>query len=176
MSRKPRADARLKTLPEEGQARLNEFLRDGSYADGVTFCAEEFGVETSAAALSEFYSWYGLRARFRRAKSRSRQVMDELRNRDPEVDADALADAGNQVFMMEAMESGNPKFWAMVMRQFVSLKKARTDVEKLEMQIREYEEKREKAKAEVEAALTENVSGGLSEETLRKIEGAMKLL
>jgi hypothetical protein len=56
--RKPRSDSKLRTLPTAQLNKLREWLgvEGMSYDDAIKNVREEFGVKTSRAALSEFYT------------------------------------------------------------------------------------------------------------------------
>ena len=56
--RKPRSDSKLRTLPPSQLLKLREWLGVESlaYDEVITRVRDEFGVSTSRAALSEFYS------------------------------------------------------------------------------------------------------------------------
>lgn len=70
MSRKPRSDAKLLSLPTEQQEQLASWLTEEnlSYAKARQRVKKEFGVSTSAAALQGFYSSFAAAWRYARAK------------------------------------------------------------------------------------------------------------
>jgi hypothetical protein len=68
MNKKPRADSKLNTLPDEQQAAIFEYLASHSPADCVQWLGQH-RLATSRAALSVFRSWYALRSQFARNES-----------------------------------------------------------------------------------------------------------
>ena len=56
--KKPRGDAKLKTLPDALQEELWQFLRRTTAEKAAAWLEKTHGVATSAGALSEFFSWY----------------------------------------------------------------------------------------------------------------------
>jgi hypothetical protein len=84
MSRKPRTDARLKTLPPEQQEQLFAHLRKTPYRKAVKWCAEELGVETSVGALSEFFGWFPLSRQLEQAATFAEQITEQAKA-DPEL-------------------------------------------------------------------------------------------
>ncbi len=58
---KPRSNSRLKTLSQEQQQKLFEFLRRNSRTDTMAWLAKGalgFPVKTNPASISEFFAWY----------------------------------------------------------------------------------------------------------------------
>ena len=97
MARKPRADAKLKSLPPEQKAELTDWLasENVSYAEARERLAKRFGVSTSVGALQDFYSseCFGLRNRH------ARDVADELKTQlldSPELFDEATIGAVSQ--------------------------------------------------------------------------------
>lgn len=74
---KARGDSVLKTLPDALQEELFQFLRRNTQANTIVWLADVHKVQTGAAALSEFFSWY----------PRSRYLLQQARA------ADELAEA-----------------------------------------------------------------------------------
>lgn len=59
MSKKPRGDSKLKTLPPAVQAELfTQCQGKGGYEAAREWLLAEHGVKTSAGSLSVFYGWY----------------------------------------------------------------------------------------------------------------------
>lgn len=79
--KKPRSDAKLKNLPEEQRAQLVEWLLSGlPYHTVRRLVADQFKVETSLSALSEFYQEFctaALLSRRRQAVSVADEVAAE---------------------------------------------------------------------------------------------------
>jgi hypothetical protein len=79
---KPRFDCTLKTLPEDRQSQIAEFATTNSLFDTVTWL-QESGIQTSAAALSRFLSWYRLHQQLARNESAVPTLTAELENQNP---------------------------------------------------------------------------------------------
>lgn len=80
MSVKPRADAKLKSMPPAQQETLCEWLgvENVTYAEAKARLAAQFGVKTSAAALSDYYSCIVVPWKYARARG----LADELKGLD----------------------------------------------------------------------------------------------
>lgn len=111
--RKPRADSKLKTLPEERQGQIAEFARDHSLAETVLWLRED-GVQSSAAALSEFLSWYLLRDQLRKNESTVETVLEQLRGARPDLTESDLFSAGQSFFSALAIEQRDALSWKRV--------------------------------------------------------------
>ena len=60
-TRKARSDARLKTLPKDRQEQLWQWINGTEgYKGARRLAREQWGLQTSVTALSEFYSWFAL--------------------------------------------------------------------------------------------------------------------
>jgi hypothetical protein len=108
--RKPRSDSRLKTLPEERQEQIAEYARGHSLAETVTWLKED-GFVTSAAALSEWLSWYLLRDQLERNANTVESVLDELKRSRPDLTEAELFAAGQAFFSALAIEQRDAKSW-----------------------------------------------------------------
>jgi hypothetical protein len=109
-TRKARSDSRLKTLPEERQEQIAEFAASHSLAETVTWLKED-GCVTSAAALSEFLSWYLLRGQLARNESTVETVLDQLKSSRPDLTEAELFAAGQTFFSALAIEQRDAKSW-----------------------------------------------------------------
>src|SRR4051812_5450179 len=108
--RKPRPDSRLKTLPEDRQEQIADFARTHSLAEVAAWLKED-GLVTSQAALSEFLSWYGLRAQLSRNESTVESVLEQLKKSDPNLTEAQLFAAGQSFFSALAIESRDADAW-----------------------------------------------------------------
>lgn len=112
-TRKARSDSKLKTLPEERQHSIAEFARAHSLDDTVAWLKED-GLTSSAAALSEFLSWYALRAQLARNQSTVESVLEELKQSRPELTESQLFAAGQSFFGALAIEKQDAEAWSYV--------------------------------------------------------------
>ncbi|HMJ04695.1 MAG TPA: hypothetical protein VK474_00430 [Chthoniobacterales bacterium] len=108
--RKPRPDSKLKTLPEERQEQIAEFARTHSLAQTVVWLQED-GLQTSAAALSGWLSWYLLRDQLQRNESTVDSVLNQLKTARPDLTESELFAAGQSFFSALAIEQRDAKSW-----------------------------------------------------------------
>lgn len=174
-----RADAKLKNLPE---GKLDELwlLRhplDGGKRKKIREIAallpKRFGLSASISTVSGFYKWLRQKRRTEAARKRAEQAKRELLEQNPDATPDELERLGQMIFTSETVEDGDIK-------GFVALLKASNTRRKLEIEERRVKLLEEKArKAEqIEALMKERkaAGGGLSDETLEKIERTLGML
>lgn len=117
-SRNPRADAKLKRLPEEVQAHIAELCTK----PGVTqrsildWIEKECDVKSSPAALSEWLSWYSARAEARASEARVMAFLDEERQLHPELSDAELFAKGQRMFSLLAIATQDPLAWTRVQK------------------------------------------------------------
>ena len=122
--KKVRPEAKIKTLATDVQATLWELLNvpmDGrekpmTYVEARAWLQSDCGVETSNAALSDWYSWYGLRLRTERRKAIVEQAVSELAKSDPTKSLEDLQAFGQVLFTSEAIEASDAKAFTEVWR------------------------------------------------------------
>lgn len=166
-TRKPRSDSRLKVLPEDRQAAIAEMLRSKSL-DEVRRELRADGIETSMAALSEFWSWWQVRESLRRREARVGAIIEQVHCEQPEIDADHLFRLGQSVFGALSIAEEDSAAWYRTQRLAIardSLEVERRRVALLEQKLRQ-----------VQDAVTQARDGGLTPETLARIEEAARLL
>ena len=110
MSKKPRADSQLKTLPAERQDAIIAHMRDHKLTETRTWLRDD-GLETSERALSDFWSWYHLEQQLRRNESRVETLVKRIAERRPELSQENLFDLGQEVFSAMAIEEEDAKSW-----------------------------------------------------------------
>lgn len=172
--KKPRGDAKLKTLPADLQALLFAMLRQKTAVVVKAWLAKEHQVQTSTGALSHFYAWYPLSRRLEQAADFADQLKQQLAKL-PEIalDAQKLSTVAQVAFEARALQEEDADL-------YVALKKRRQKDAELaitesrhSLALRQYEEKIAAAKAGLEKARSK---GGLSKETLALIEDQLRLL
>jgi uncharacterized protein YcbK (DUF882 family) len=99
MNRKPRADSKLKTLPEERQAAIIEFMSSHKLTETVKSLRED-GLDTSVAALSDFYSWRQLRQQFAEDETTTESLLEQLKREVPNVSDEQLDEIGQRTFSL----------------------------------------------------------------------------
>lgn len=110
MSKKVRADAVLKNLPEERQGEIFERCRTETLAAVRKWLAQD-GIKVSQQTLSEFYSWYALRASLKEAESDTENLLELIRKDAPELPEERLASIGNALFNLRAIKQQDPKLF-----------------------------------------------------------------
>ena len=78
-TRKPRADSSLKTLPDERQAEIIEYMRGHKLAETRAWLAEQ-GLETSVGSLSGFWSWWHVEIRLKHQLKEAASIAEELKS------------------------------------------------------------------------------------------------
>jgi ATP phosphoribosyltransferase regulatory subunit HisZ len=172
--KKPRGDAKLKTLPPKLQAELFALLQQHGYPEVKAMIAKEPGILTSTRALSEFYAWYPLSRHLEQATSFANDLKAQLANL-PEWQGKAaeLEKLAQIAFETSAVQNQDADL-------YIALKKRRQKDADLALHasrhalaLKQYEEKISAAKSSLEKAKSK---GGLSKETLALIEEQLKLL
>lgn len=136
---KPRSDSKLKTLPEDRQEQIIEWIRtpkSESSPGGLQHAREQLaadGLRVSLRALSEFWSWWQLRERFTAADARTAQIVDLLKERSPDMSPDRIREFGQAVFELEAIAEKDSE-------AYVSLQSLRLARESAETKGRQKEE------------------------------------
>jgi len=171
-NKKPRADSVLKTLPPDRQAVIAEYLRAHSLEDTRAWLAED-GLKTSIAALSEFFSWHALEVKRQRREQAIEHWMECEKLDHPELSDEELFTRGQRKFSMISIAEEDPENWARI--QATGFKKLQLSQEDRRIKLLE-----QKAAAfdRAQAALSEarNSKGGITPETLKRIESELKLL
>lgn len=130
--RKPRADARLKTLPEDRQAEISALLASRSLVD-VRGILREQGLETSIAALSEFLSWWQVKESLRRREQRVAGILEQINTSGPKLDTEKLFDLGQSLFGAMAISEEDSKAWHRTQRIAMDRQKLALDRERFEV-------------------------------------------
>ncbi len=174
-----RSDATLKNLPPEELEVMWRFRNPTE--GGKKLSLEEVLLEvplrygfavSSLSTVSEFYSWLRLKRRMDAAADTAAQVRLELA-KDPDVSPDDLEAIAQKVFTAEALEGGDIKGFVALAKLKLAARALDHDARKLRM----LEDSNAAAKKALADATTRaKAGGGISEETLRELEEAAKLL
>jgi hypothetical protein len=97
--KKPRADAKLKTLPEERQHAVIEHMGAHKLSETRAWLRED-GVETSAAALSLFWEWWHLQQQFTQDAATTDTLLEELKRGVPGITEEELDELGQRTFSL----------------------------------------------------------------------------
>lgn len=174
MARKPRADSKLKTLPEDRQIQAYEWVRDLGYEKALVLLEKELQVSTSIGALHDFWHWKNKSVqenRILRAITASDEILQTAGENLGKLEQATAAALQQATF--EAVMSGDPDHIKILGNLLIKTRKAALDEAQLEQRVREYEEKAAQAKTEIAKAVQ---GGGLSPEAIARIEEAAKIL
>jgi hypothetical protein len=175
MDKKPRKDSKLDTMPESRVMELRDkLLANEGYKEILDWLALECGVSSTLSALSAFYK-------------RHCAPLREDQRKLAAVKAEAIIDgSGRTDWNSATMELVKQVSFEIMSGQQVDTKTAEKfiklilkadaqDVDKRKLAM--LEEKSSSAKAALEAATAKaKAGGGISEETLKELEEAAKLL
>jgi hypothetical protein len=193
MARKPHPSSVLKTLPDEDQAALFEFLRDKTLAEGVQWLFSNNGVRTNDSSLSDWRGWYAMQRTIQGWSADVEDLKQQLA--DIGTDADLIPKIGEAVFLSKAAKSGDVKTFATVAaitQRHVELRSrqgehsdkmkiadkrlkiqaADLDRKNKELQSRLDELERQRKAAE-DAITRANKDGGMTDETVKVIRQAL---
>jgi len=132
--KKPRGDAKLKTLPDALQEELFQQLRRTTAEKAAAWLREKYAVSTSTGALSEFFSWYPRSCTLRMAARTSDQLEATLRKM-PElkITAKDAARVAQVNFEIQAAQDRDPVLYA-------SLRKGELDLRRQNLEEAKFEE------------------------------------
>ena len=165
---KPRSNCTLKILPEDRQDDIAQYARDHSNKETATWLNES-GIETSASAVQRFLSWHRLRQHIACSEAAIRELLSELAKDDPSLTAERLHQIGNIFFAGMALEQQDPAAWYMA--QKIALRRAQLQLE-TQKHLDSLKAQKEAIERELETA---KESGGLTPETVKKIEKELNL-
>jgi hypothetical protein len=197
MTRKPHPSSVLKTLSDEDQSALFEFLRAHTLAEGVQWLFSNNGVRTNDTSLSEWRSWYQMRQQIAGWNSEVEELKSLL-STDKAIDANLIPKIAEAVFISRAAREGDAKTFAAVasviqrQKELENQQAAHADRMKLEgrklrrkdRQLDQMQTKLEQAERKLqaqeariraaEAAMVKATGdGGMTEETLKLVRKAL---
>ena len=134
--RKPNANAVLKNLPEPRQAeiyaRCNLPAKEGGGFANVRAWLAEDGIRTSEAALSYFFSWYGLRQQVARNEQTVETLLEKFREADPDATPEKVQSIGQAFFSAMALDQQDPKVWYLTQQLGLKREQLNLDRDKFE--------------------------------------------
>ena len=165
---KPRADARLKNLPEERQFEIEDYVASHTLNETVTWLGAS-GVEVSSCALSRFLAWQRLRRQMAKNELVVKELLEEVAEQHPELSPERVMELGQVFFSSMALEQQDPRVWCLV--QQTGVRKAH-----FELEFKKYYDQVQARKEAIQRELdTAKSKGGLSAETIEKIEHELNL-
>jgi hypothetical protein len=111
--RKPPPSAVIKTLPDEDQEALFEFLRNHTLAEGVTWLFSNNGVRTNDSSLSEWRGWYAMNQEIDGWNADVKELERRL-GTETTISPNLIPKIGEAVFISKAAKSGDAKTFALV--------------------------------------------------------------
>lgn len=168
------ADAASEAM--EAVYRVMAWLAGGRQADVIERIKDAYGIETSAAALSGFWSrlkssWLGERLR---RSSRAARDLANLLDRE-EVEAATWDLLSQQAFELLTSPDPNPSELVALGKLLLSGRQTALDARRVTL-LEEKARQAAQAKEQLNEATAAVRKGGLTEETLRRIEEAANLL
>lgn len=123
--KKPRGDAKLKTLPDALQETLWQLLRRTTAEKAAAWLAKTHEVQTSAGALSEFFSWYPRAGWLKQSAAFATNLEATLRKL-PElkITAEQASQVAQASFEIQAAQNRDPEL-------FLALQKGKLEVVKV---------------------------------------------
>jgi len=193
MPRKPHPSSVLKTLPDEDQAALFEYLRDKTLAEGVQWLFSNNGVRTNDSSLSDWRGWYQMQRTIQGWSADVEDLKQQLT--DIGTDPDLIPKIGEAVFLSKAAKTGDVKTFAQVAaitqrhvelrsRQGEHADKMKVAEKRLKLQAADLERKNKELqsrldelerqhKAAEDAITRANKDGGMTDETVKVIRMAL---
>lgn len=171
-SKEIRADAKLKSLPQEELEVLwayrypVEGQKKMTYKKILAQIPLRYGFDVSLSTLSKFYSWLRLKKRMDAAADRAQQAKLELA-KDPDISPEDLERVAQVVFTNESLETGDVK-------AYVQLAKLRLQARALDHDARRIAILETKAKQAEEAegiATDSKLTAAEKEARLKRIFG-----
>lgn len=175
MGKKPRSDSKLDRLPGGQRLELRDGLLAGwKYAEALEWLKVECGVSSSLAALSAFYSRHCkpvIKERRQLLALKAEAIIEDADQ--SQFDVAAIHKLKEMAFELMLTEDTEPEVIEKIMRLVLKSQSQDHDARKLAII-----EKKAKQAERVEALLKERQEngGGLSEETLEKIERTLGML
>jgi hypothetical protein len=112
MSRKPRPDAKLKTLPPALQAELFTQCQTQGYAEVKSWLLAKHTVATSVGSLSQFYAWFPLQRRMEQAATFATQLKEQIAQLPAlQGKASEISDISQIAFEMQAVQSQDAELY-----------------------------------------------------------------
>jgi hypothetical protein len=108
--RKPRADSALKSLSEERQAKIFDYMRGHTRRETAEWLARD-GIELTLMVLTRFWRWYSAQRLLRENCSTVARLLAEMRKSDAELTASQLEVIGQVFFTALAIKQKDSLSW-----------------------------------------------------------------
>jgi hypothetical protein len=156
-SRKPRGDAKLKTLSEDLQDEIFKRLESGTHAAARKWLQEEMLIATSLGALSEFYSWYALRKQLQETDREVNDILELVKSGGYNLDTKQVEAVGNALFLTAARKTNDFKSYKQALELILKTRKVSVEERKvavLEAKAKAYDQIQQATKGKPSAELT----------------------
>lgn len=178
--RKPRSDSKLLSLSEEKQAQLVEWLLAGMpYHEAQKLVEKEFGIRCSLSAFSGFYSVCCQQHLLRRrdqAVSTANEVAAMAEKNPGQFDTATIDAIRQKAFELAISPAASAKDVKALFSLITKTRDQELKAQQIELERRRVEMLEAKLAAVATAVAQAKTSGGLTPETLARIEEAAKLL
>jgi hypothetical protein len=164
--RKINRNAKLKSLPAERQARIYEYANGKKLTVVAEWLKSEEGISTTRETVSDFLGWYEGNQRSKRIEAIVEGIMAEEKRRNPNITDRRLREIGQEHFTKMMMANEDVRGWYLT--QQVALR-----MDKIDLDREKYQSEKEEKKAAREQEKRRELSGGLRQETLERIEREM---
>ena len=158
--RKRRGDSILWKLPPERQAEVAEHTHTHTLLETIGWLKEQ-GTTISAASLSRFLSQYQIRRQLELNALTVETLLEKLAAHDQSLPPERLQMLGQMFFSELALQQRDPRIWRLM--QDIEVKRQRLELDRKKYQ--------NAAKEKTEAS-----PGGITPETLDRIEREIKLM
>ncbi len=180
--RKTRSDAVLLNLPEEQQAKLADWLLSGvPYYQAKILLQQEFGVEVRS--LDSFRSFWQevcqpqVLIRRKRAASSAEQRAEEAKRNPAQFDLATMDAIRQKAYELAESPDANTEDVKSILQLLLKARDQDRQERELELQLSKYRDQVAERKRAMEAEIGKaKAAGGITAETLEKIERELKLL
>lgn len=181
-TRKPRSDAALLNLPEEQQARLADWLLGGvPYHEAKVLVEKEFGLKIKS--LNPFSTFWRevcqphLLARRRRALTTAEERAEEAKRNPGQFDLATMDALRQKAYELAESPDASARDVKAVLTLLLKARDQEIKQQELELALTKYRDQVNARKAAMEAEISRAKSrGGITPETLEKIEAELRLL
>jgi hypothetical protein len=145
LSRKPNYRSVLKTLPDDYQAALFEYVKTHSRSQILKWLAKD-GHKTNPASLSRWRRWYEAKSAFENREAKVITLLASYKRRDPSLTKKAMDDLGDFLFNSLAIERENVKEWTLAQEVKMKRKNQTMEHKKAGLELRKLKEQVESAR------------------------------
>ncbi len=129
-TRKVRPDAVLRQLPEERQLALFSQLEKTPYAE-VRKSLKADGIDVGTTALADFYQFWCVELRFRKAEVQRLEVIARIRVQMPDVTLEEAEAFGDAAFLLSSTAEGDLGSYAKMRKITEGAKRTKLDARRI---------------------------------------------